>query len=112
RLVLWQGQRKGRSGEHFQLNVDIVGESDVTADAELLGVAIDIMREFGLSPDDVRARVSDRRLLRALLHRLGISEEQQPAVFGVIDKIDRQPRAISAEKLAAIGLDEAARESG
>src|SRR5437763_750484 len=110
-LFRYERQQKGRLREHFQLNVDIIGESDVTADAELLGVAIDIMREFGLSPDDVRARVSDRRLLRALLHRLGVSEEQQPAVFSVIDKIERQPRAISAEKLAAIGLDEAARES-
>src|SRR3954467_4791277 len=103
-LFRYERQQKGRLREHFQLNVDIIGESDVTADAELLGGAIDIMREFGLSPDDVRARVSDRRLLRALLHRLGVSEEQQPAVFGVIDKIERQPRAISAEKLAAIGV--------
>jgi histidyl-tRNA synthetase len=110
-LFRYERQQKGRLREHFQLNVDIIGESDVTADAELLGVAIDIMREFGLSPDDVRARVSDRRLLRALLHRLGVSDEQQPAVFGVIDKIERQPRAISAEKLTAIGLDDAARES-
>src|SRR5919205_2835221 len=67
-LFRYERQQKGRLREHFQLNVDIVGENDVTADAELLAVAIDIMREFGLSPDDVRARVSDRRLLRALLH--------------------------------------------
>src|SRR5881275_760509 len=89
-LFRYERQQKGRLREHFQLNVDIVGETDVTADAELLGVAIDIMREFGLSPDDVRARVSDRRLLRALLHRLGMTDEQQPAVFAVIDKIERQ----------------------
>src|SRR5947208_12048610 len=100
-LFRYERQQKGRLREHFQLNVDIVGESDVTADAELLGVAIDIMREFGLSPEDVRARVSDRRLLRALLHRLGVSEDQQPAVFAVIDKIDRQPRQVSVEKLEA-----------
>src|SRR5579864_4626314 len=68
-LFRYERQQKGRLREHFQLNVDIIGEKDVTADAELLAVAIDIMREFGLSPDDVRARVSDRRLLRALLER-------------------------------------------
>jgi histidyl-tRNA synthetase len=69
------------------------------------------MREFGLSPDDVRARVSDRRLLRALLHRLGVSETQLPAVFAVIDKIERQPRPVSAEKLEAIGMESASREA-
>jgi histidyl-tRNA synthetase len=103
-LFRYERQQKGRLREHFQLNVDIVGESDVTADAELLAVSIDIMREFGLSPEDVRARVSDRRLLRALLERIGIAESQLPAVFSVIDKIERQPRDVSREKLAAIGV--------
>lgn len=110
-LFRYERQQKGRLREHFQLNVDIIGESDVTADAELLAVAIDIMGEFGLSPSDVRARVSDRRLLRALLHRLGVSEAQQPAVFAVIDKIERQPRDVSAEKLAAAGMSAESREA-
>src|ERR671931_7998 len=97
-LFRYERQQRGRLREHFQLNVDIVGENDVTADAELLAVAIDIMREFGLSPDDVRARVSDRRLLRAVLERIGIQEGQVAGVFGVIDKLDRQPRDVSVEK--------------
>src|SRR5207237_4764822 len=61
-LFRYERQQRGRLREHFQLNVDILGEADVTADAELLAVAIDIMREFGLTPEDVRARVSDRQL--------------------------------------------------
>src|SRR5918998_1790670 len=69
-LFRYERQQKGRLREHFQLNVDIVGEADVTADAELLAVAIDIVRELGLTADDVRARVSDRRLLAALLERI------------------------------------------
>src|ERR687895_853907 len=64
-LFRYERQQKGRLREHFQLNVDIVGEADVTADAELLAVAIDIMRELGLGVDDVTARVSDRRVLHA-----------------------------------------------
>src|SRR5690349_18050286 len=103
-LFRYERQQKGRLREHFQLNVDIIGEADVTADAELLAVAIDIMREFGLSPDDVRARVSDRRLLRALLERIGIAEAQAAGVFGIVDKIERQPREISSEKLSALGV--------
>src|SRR5215203_3346677 len=66
-LFRYERQQKGRLREHYQLNADIFGEPDVTADAELLAVAIDIMRTLGLGPDAVRARVSDRRLLNALL---------------------------------------------
>src|SRR5215211_2807755 len=62
-LFRYERQQKGRLREHFQLNVDIVGEAGVTADAELVAVALEIMREFGLSSADVNARVSDRRLL-------------------------------------------------
>src|SRR3954466_2224095 len=76
-LFRYERQQRGRLREHFQLNVDILGEPDVTADAELLAVAIDVMREFGLTHDDVRARVSDRRLLRALLVALGAEESHQ-----------------------------------
>src|SRR4051812_5504460 len=109
-LFRYERQQRGRLREHFQLNVDIIGEPDVSADAELLAVAIDIMREFGLTPQDVRARVSDRRLLRALLQSIGASDEQLPAIFGVIDKIHRQPRNISEEKLVAAGLTPKAAE--
>src|ERR671921_578083 len=62
-LFRYERQQKGRLREHFQLNVDIFGEADVSADAELLAVAIDIMRELGLTSGHVVARVSDRRLL-------------------------------------------------
>src|SRR5438093_8389300 len=103
-LFRYERQQRGRLREHFQLNVDIIGEADVTADAELLAVAIEVMRELGLTADDVRARVSDRRLLRALLATLGVSEEQSPAVFDAIDKLERRPREITQEKLGEAGM--------
>ena len=109
-LFRYERQQKGRLREHFQLNVDIVGEADVTADAELLAVALECMRGFGLGPDDVRGKVSDRRLLLAILKALKVKDDQTAAVFGVIDKLDRQPRDVSKEKLAEIGIPGAAIE--
>ncbi|MEK0431026.1 MAG: histidyl-tRNA synthetase [Gemmatimonadota bacterium] len=103
-LFRYERAQRGRLREHYQLNVDIVGEASEVADAELLGVAIDIMRELGLTAADVRARVSDRRLLGGILTTLGVAEEQIPAVYAVVDKIARQPRPVSEEKLAAVGL--------
>lgn len=109
-LFRYERTQKGRLREHFQLNVDIVGESDVLADAELLSIAIEIMRDFGLSDQDVRARVSDRRLLNGLLEHLAIPEAAWTAVYAVLDKLERQPREVSAEKLTAAGLDAATSE--
>ncbi len=103
-LFRYERQQKGRLREHFQLNVDIVGEADVTADAELLAVAVEIMRALQLTQNDVRARVSDRQLLRALLATLDVDDDRAPGVFAVIDKIERQPLDVSREKLGALGL--------
>ncbi|HEY7896040.1 MAG TPA: histidine--tRNA ligase [Gemmatimonadaceae bacterium] len=103
-LFRYERQQRGRLREHFQLNMDIVGEADVTADAELLAAAIDIMRQLGLGPDDVRARVSDRRILHGYLQASGVPDAAIPDVLAVVDKIDRQPRTVSEEKLAALGL--------
>lgn len=101
-LFRYERQQKGRLREHYQLNVDLVGEASVTADAELLACAIDIMRAFDLSAEDVVARVSDRRILSGYLRALGVDESAFAAIFAVIDKVDRQPREISLEKLRAV----------
>lgn len=103
-LFRYERKQRGRLREHFQLNCDIIGESDVTADAELLATAIDMMRAFGLTGADVRARVSDRQLLRGLLVLTGIPEEALPAVYAVVDKLDREPRASLEAKLRTAGL--------
>ncbi len=110
-LFRYERQQKGRLREHFQLNVDIVGESDVLADAELLSIAIEICRAFGLDRSDFYARVSDRRLLNALLASLDIDADAWAAVYAVLDKLERQPREIAAEKLTAAGLSGAARDA-
>jgi histidyl-tRNA synthetase len=107
-LFRYERAQRGRPREHFQLNADIVGEASELADAELLCLAIDVMRELGLTHEDVRARVSDRRLLNALLAAIGIAEAQLPAVYAVMDKFGRQPETVSREKLTAAGIETAA----
>src|SRR3990172_6594131 len=81
-LFRYERQQRGRLREHFQLNLDIIGEPGPLADAELMAAGIDIVRGFGFGPGDVRVRVSDRRVLRALLGGRGVAEEQLPEAFG------------------------------
>jgi len=90
-LYRYERMQRGRLREHFQWNVDVVGEAGVAADAEVLAVAIDGLRELGLTSKDFVARVSDRRLLSALLRVVGVDEARLPAAFGIIDKIERLP---------------------
>jgi histidyl-tRNA synthetase len=106
-LFRYERQQRGRLREHFQLNLDIVGEGEVLADAELLAAACDICRDLGLGPADVRARVSDRRLLGALLAGAGVPEAQMAAAFAIVDKRDREPRSRLEERLRGLGLDAA-----
>ena len=103
-LFRYERAQRGRLREHFQLNMDIIGEADVSADAELLAAAIDVMRVFGLTSDDVVARVSDRRLLNALLRGIGITDDQRPAAYAALDKLDRDPREVLEQRLSAAGL--------
>ena len=100
-LFRYERQQRGRLREHFQWNVDVVGEEGVSADAEVLAVGIDGLRELGLTDQDVRARVSDRRLLSALLGAVGVEEERRSAAFSVIDKLEREGPHKSRERLSA-----------
>ena len=47
-LFRYERQQRGRLREHFQLNCDLIGEPGPLADAEIIALAIDVMRAFGL----------------------------------------------------------------
>jgi histidyl-tRNA synthetase len=91
-LFRYERAQRGRLREHFQLNLDIVGDEGVGADAELLAAAIDVLRAFGLTEEDVVARISDRKLLRALLLHAQVPEERLTLVYNIVDKLERDPR--------------------
>jgi histidyl-tRNA synthetase len=88
-LFRYERTQRGRLREHFQWNVDIIGEEDIAADAEVLAVALDALRVLGLGADDIVARFNDRRLLEALLLHAGVPHDRLLAAYAVIDKIGR-----------------------
>jgi histidyl-tRNA synthetase len=111
-LFRYERQQRGRLREHFQWNVDVIGEEGVLADAEVLAVAIDGLRELGLGAQDFHARVSDRRLLATLIAAAGVPEDRVPASFQVIDKLERETPAKSRERLEGeVGLGRGAAEN-
>src|SRR5580765_2643615 len=109
-LFRYERQQRGRLREHFQLNMDLIGEAGPLADAELMAAAVDIMRAFGLGPKEVRLRISDRRVLRALLLGHGVTEPQLPVAYAAIDKSERDPHDVIAQRLTQGGLTDQARD--
>lgn len=103
-LFRYERQQRGRLREHFQFNCDLIGEAGPLADAELIALALDVMRVLGLGPTDVRVRLSDRRVLTGLLLGGGVPEGGINEAFQAIDKLERIPRAQLASRLHAAGF--------
>jgi histidyl-tRNA synthetase len=98
-LFRYERMQRGRLREHFQWNVDLVGESNPAADAEVLAVALDGLRSLGLTSADIIARVNDRRLLEALLRSIGLTDAQLLPAYSIIDKLGRESRADTQARL-------------
>ncbi|MGI8818513.1 MAG: histidine--tRNA ligase, partial [Gemmatimonadales bacterium] len=99
-LFRYERQQRGRLREHFQLNCDLIGEPGPLADAEIVALAIDVMRAFGLGPADVRVRLSDRRVLTSILEGRGVPASGMGKAFEFIDKVERL-RKEQVEELAS-----------
>lgn len=110
-LFRYERQQRGRLREHFQLNCDLIGEAGPAADAEIIALAVDVMRQLGLGPADVRVRLSDRRLLNAILQSLTIAEPLWPAVYQYLDKLGRREDARLREVLIEASVEDAVLDS-
>jgi histidyl-tRNA synthetase len=99
RLFRAERPQKGRLREFFQWNIDIIGTDDVRADAEVIFCALDYLEHVGLTPDDIVVKISSRRLLAAVLKKIGISEDSLDSIYPVLDKKDKLPPETFAQIL-------------
>jgi histidyl-tRNA synthetase len=105
-LFRYERQQRGRLREHFQLNCDLIGEASALADAEIIALAVDVVRGFGLTSKDVRVRLSDRRLLNQLLNSFDLTEEQISAIYGWLDKQGRSVSASNLQRMHDLKIDQ------
>jgi len=110
-LFRYERQQRGRLREHFQLNCDLIGEASPLADAEIVALAIDVMRALGLGSADVRVRISDRRLIRAVIRELGFDPAHEAMAFSAIDKLDRREAGTARAGLLGAGAQGASVDS-
>jgi histidyl-tRNA synthetase len=85
-LFRYERMQKGRLREFAQLNMDILGVADVSADAELIAAAVAMMQALGFTHEDFSVRVSSRSLLEELFVSMGIAREKHAAVYAEFDK--------------------------
>jgi histidyl-tRNA synthetase len=84
---LWRYERpqRGRLREFWQLNVDVLGGDSLQADAELMKLAIEMVRAFG-GEKFVSIRVNNRRLMDQFFEeKLGLSSDKALAAAKAID---------------------------
>jgi histidyl-tRNA synthetase len=103
-LFRYERQQRGRLREHFQLNCDLIGEGGPLGDAEIIALAVDALRAFGLGPEDFRVRLSDRRLLNGVLDSLGIHGDQIGLAYQALDKLGRSEHAGRRRALLDAGV--------
>src|SRR5665213_3290073 len=76
---VWRYERpqRGRLREHWQLNVDIFGVENLTAELEIIQVADAVMKAYGATHEMYTVRLNSRKLMDYLLGKhFGLSETQ------------------------------------
>jgi len=101
-LFRYERQQRGRLREHFQFNLDLIGEPGPLADAEVIAAAVDVMRELGLGASDVRARLCDRRVMEALLEGVGVRGAHVRHAYWAIDRMEKDRRGELAKELVRL----------
>lgn len=100
RLCRAERPQKGRLREFFQWNIDIIGIDSPEADAEIIFTSLDYLRQVGLTSSDIKAKISSRKLLAAVLGAIDIPTEAFDALYALLDKRAKLPPETFAEMLA------------
>jgi len=97
--------QRGRVREHWQWNIDMLGIEDASADAEVIATAVDFFQSVGLTPTQLKFKVSHRETVRHILNKLGVPDDKMLEAFGLLDRRDKIDPEAFAKDAAALGLD-------
>ena len=94
----------GRYREFWQCDVDVVGVKSMLADAEVLSLADNALRELKLK---ARIEVNNRKLLNGILEQVGVAKDKESAIIA-IDKLAKYGKKVVADELKEKGVDKKA----
>jgi histidyl-tRNA synthetase len=110
----WRYERpqKGRLREFWQLNVDIFGVQDTSAELEVITLVNEIFKSFGAKPGMYEIKLNHRQLVNYLLtDYLGLDEKARQAAGRLIDRFQKLERQAFIDKIDAV-LTPAQRQAG
>jgi histidyl-tRNA synthetase len=86
-LFRYEQPQRGRLREHWQLNVDIFGIENNQAEIEVIQMAYDITRAYGLSNTDFEIRINNRKLMNYVTKEVfGLDNDKAKKIGKLIDK--------------------------
>lgn len=105
---VWRADRpaRGRFREFYQCDVDAIGSSSMTIEAELIMAVTAILRRLGFA--DFTIRLNHREVLADILDTAGVPAEKHGDALVAIDKLDKIGAEGVAKELAERGVGESA----
>jgi histidyl-tRNA synthetase len=103
----YERPQRGRKREHWQLNCDLMGkiENPIDAEVEIIKLTYDIMKEFGAKDEDFVIKISNRKKLESALLANGITKENVPAIFHLLDKEGKMPEEERRTEMSKLGYE-------
>ncbi len=100
-----EAPQRGRTREFWQLNADIFGDESLSADIEILTLALELMLAFGAPKNSFKLFLNNRLLLEDFFSSiLGITGEQKQEVAKILDKYAKIKPEEFAGLLTKVGL--------
>ncbi len=105
---VWRADRpaRGRFREFYQCDIDAIGSTSPSVDAEILGAVSEIVSTLGFR--DFVVRLNHRLVLAGLLDVAGVRADLQADALVALDKLDKIGVDGAVKDLVARGIDEAA----
>jgi len=102
---VWRADRpsRGRFREFYQCDIDAIGSTSLTVEAEVIAAVSEVLDTLGFS--DFTVRLNDRRLLAALLAQAGVPQALEADALVALDKLDKIGVAGVEAELKGRGLD-------
>jgi histidyl-tRNA synthetase len=86
---VWRAERpqKGRYRQFMQCDVDIIGDSSIVAEVELLTTVPEAVKRLGFHNFEIK--INDRRILKYMVEKAGIEDSKFESVCISLDKADK-----------------------
>jgi histidyl-tRNA synthetase len=105
RFYRYEKPQRGRTREFFQLNIDILGVEDITAELEIIQFVIDVMKKLNAPKNTYELKINSRLLLEFLYEEiLKLEEDKRPAITKAIDNYLKIEKESFKEYLSELGL--------